>query len=114
MRFFTVYGEWGRPDMMMLKFINAFFKKKKFELFNYGNHYRDVTYIGDVVKMLEILLLNEKKLKDFDILNVCSNQPLNLKKVINFLKQNKINPIIKKKSLQKADIIKTHGDNKRY
>ena len=51
--------------------------------------------------MLEILLLNQKKLKDFDILNVCSNQPLNLKKVINFLKQNKINPIIKKNHFKK-------------
>lgn len=113
LRFFTVYGEWGRPDMMMLKFINAFYKKKQFELFNYGNHYRDFTYIGDVVGMMESLLLNQKKLENFDILNVCSNQPINLKKIINFLKQNNINPAIKKKSLQKADIIKTHGDNKK-
>ena len=66
--------------MMMLKFINAFYKKKQFELFNYGNHYRDFTYIGDVVGMMESLLLNQKKLENFDILNVCSNQPINLKK----------------------------------
>ena len=63
--------------------------------------------------MLEILLLNQKELKDFDILNVCSNQPLNLKKVINFLKQNKINPIIKKIT-SKADIIKNKGTIKKY
>jgi UDP-glucuronate 4-epimerase len=111
LRFFTVYGEWGRPDMMMLKFIDAFFTKKKFELFNYGNHYRDFTYIGDLVKMMGILLLNHKKLKDNDVLNVCSNQPINLKKVIAFLQKQKIRPVIKKKSLQKADILKTHGDN---
>ncbi len=111
LRFFTVYGEWGRPDMMMLKFIDAFFMKKKFELFNFGNHYRDFTYIGDVVKIMGILLLNHKKLEDSDVLNVCSNQPLNLKKVIGFLQKQKIRPVIKKKSLQKADILKTHGDN---
>ncbi len=113
LRFFTVYGEWGRPDMMMLKFISAFFNKKKFGLFNYGNHYRDFTYIKDVVKIMEILLLNHKKLKDSDVLNVCSNQPINLKKIITFLQKKKIRPVIKKKSLQKADILKTHGDNKK-
>ena len=113
LRFFTVYGEWGRPDMMMLKFINAFFQKKKFELFNYGNHHRDFTYIGDAVKMMDILLTNHQKLKDCDVLNVCSSQPLNLKKVINFLQQKNIKPQIIKKSLQKADILKTHGDNKK-
>ena len=113
LRFFTVYGEWGRPDMMMLKFIDAFFKKKKFELFNYGNHQRDFTYIGDVVKILDILLTKHKRLNKKDILNVCSNQPINLKKVINYLQQKKIRPKIIKKSLQKADILKTHGDNKK-
>lgn len=111
LRFFTVYGEWGRPDMMLLKFISAFFKKKKFELFNFGNHHRDFTYIGDVVKIMEILLLNYKKLENHDILNVCSNQPLNLKKVISYLQHKNIRPNIKKTSLQKADILKTHGDN---
>ena len=45
LRFFTVYGEWGRPDMMMLQFISSFIIKKEFKLFNYGNHERDFTYI---------------------------------------------------------------------
>ncbi len=113
LRFFTVYGEWGRPDMMMLKYINCFHKKKIFELFNYGNHYRDFTYIGDVVKILEILILKQKELSDQEILNICSNKPLDLKKVIGFMKKKGIKPAIKKKTLQKADILKTHGDNKK-
>ena len=113
LRFFTVYGEWGRPDMMMLKYINSYYKKKQFELFNYGNHHRDFTYIGDVVKILESLLLKQKKLPSHEIFNICSNKPLNLKKVISFMKQKGINPKIKKKTLQKADILKTHGDNKK-
>tara|TARA_B100000989_G_scaffold159389_1_gene119005 strand:+ start:9251 stop:10210 length:960 start_codon:yes stop_codon:yes gene_type:complete len=110
-RFFTVYGEWGRPDMMMLKYINSHFTKKEFKLFNYGNHSRDFTYIGDVVKILELLIEKNNKLPDNDIFNICSNKPLNLNEIIKFMKKNDINPKIKKIALQQADILKTHGDN---
>ena len=99
--------------MMMLKFISSFYKKKEFKLFNYGNHQRDFTYIGDVIKILELLLMNHKKLNENDIFNICSNNPINLGKIIHFMKKNGINPKIKKISLQKADILKTHGDNKK-
>ena len=47
LRFFTIYGEWGRPDMFMLKLFKSSSKKTKFYLNNYGNHKRDFTYIGD-------------------------------------------------------------------
>ena len=87
LRFFTVYGEWGRPDMMMMKLIECHYKKKIFYLNNFGNHTRDFTYIGDVVKILENLLKNNKKLKDKDILNVCSNKPINLTNIILFMKK---------------------------
>ena len=113
LRFFTVYGEWGRPDMMMMKYINCFYKKKIFYLNNYGNHSRDFTYIGDVVNILYLLLKRHKKLKSYDLFNICSNKPINLKKIISFMKKNKIHPKVKKVSLQKADILKTHGDNKK-
>ena len=113
LRFFTVYGEWGRPDMMMIKYISAFFSKKTFILNNFGNHVRDFTYIGDVVEILLLLLKKNKKIKDFEILNICSNNPIPLKKVIETMRANKIIPKVKKTSLQMADIIKTHGDNKK-
>ena len=113
LRFFTVYGEWGRPDMMMMKYIDCFYKKKIFYLNNYGNHSRDFTYIGDVVNILYLLLKKHKKLKSYDLFNICSNKPINLKKIISFMKKNKIHPKVKKVSLQKADILKTHGDNKK-
>ena len=113
LRFFTVYGEWGRPDMMMLQFISSFYNKKEFKLFNYGNHERDFTYIGDVVKILDLLLKNNSRLKENDVYNICSNRPINLLKIINFMKKNGINPKIKKVSMQQADILKTHGDNKK-
>ena len=113
LRFFTVYGEWGRPDMMIMKYIDCFYKKKIFYLNNYGNHSRDFTYIGDVVNILYLLLKRHKKLKSYDLFNICSNKPINLKKIISFMKKNKIHPKVKKVSLQKADILKTHGDNKK-
>ena len=49
LRFFTVYGEWGRPDMFIMKFLNAIFNKNPMILFNRGNHLRDFTYIDDIV-----------------------------------------------------------------
>ncbi len=49
LRFFTVYGPWGRPDMALFKFTKAILEKKKIDVFNYGNHTRDFTYIDDIV-----------------------------------------------------------------
>ena len=81
--------------MMMIKYISAFFSNKKFVLNNFGNHIRDFTYVGDVVKILFMLLKKNNKVKDFDILNICSNRPIPLKKIINVMRMNKITPKIK-------------------
>ena len=67
---------------MILKYIGAFYKKKEFKLFNFGNHERDFTYIGDVVKILDILIKKHNKLKNHEVFNICSNKPINLKKII--------------------------------
>jgi UDP-glucuronate 4-epimerase len=50
LRFFTVYGPWGRPDMALFKFTKAIIANKKIEVFNYGKHRRDFTYIDDIVE----------------------------------------------------------------
>ena len=50
LRFFTVYGPWGRPDMALFKFTDAILKGKKISVFNFGNHKRDFTYIDDIVE----------------------------------------------------------------
>ena len=78
-----------------------------------GNQFRDFVYIDDVVEILFKLIKNNKKLKDNDILNICSNNPINLLNVISFMRKNNIKPKIAKISLQKADILKTHGDNRK-
>jgi UDP-glucuronate 4-epimerase len=50
LRFFTMYGPWGRPDMSPLKFTKAILEGKTIQAFNYGNHRRDFTYIDDIVE----------------------------------------------------------------
>jgi len=108
LRFFTVYGEWGRPDMFMLKYLNS---KYKFDLYNKGNHYRDFTYISDVIKIISKLIKINKK--GFNIYNICNNKPIKITKVLQIInkKISKKNLKINKLGLQKADVVKTHGDN---
>jgi UDP-glucuronate 4-epimerase len=50
LRFFTVYGPWGRPDMALFKFTKAMLAGEKIQVFNYGKHRRDFTYIDDIVE----------------------------------------------------------------
>jgi UDP-glucuronate 4-epimerase len=50
LRFFTVYGPWGRPDMALFKFTRAILAGKPIDVFNYGNHRRDFTYVDDIVE----------------------------------------------------------------
>ena len=112
LRFFTVYGEWGRPDMFMIKYLEATYNKSKiFYLNNYGNHFRDFTYIRDVCKILKRLIHVKLKHKHL-IVNICSNKPIKLTDVIKKIDGLTLSkPKIRKRSLQKADIFKTHGDN---
>ena len=113
LRFFTVFGEWGRPDMFIMKYLNSLKNNKKFYLYNYGNHFRDFTYILDVNKIL-IKLIN-KKIYGHKIFNICSNKPIKITKLIKYIDdqlKTKHKKIIKV-GLQKADVIKTHGSNKK-
>lgn len=112
LRFFTVFGEWGRPDMFMMKFLYAYYRGKSIEIFNNGNHERDFTYVQDVVKIIE-KIINIKKFKSkHTIYNVCSNNPIKLTELVKtFTKLLGAKPKIIKKNLQKADVIKTHGCN---
>ena len=111
LRFFTIYGEWGRPDMILYKMFNSSSKDKIFELNNRGNHLRDFTYIGDVNLIFQKLIV--KKFKKNEIFNICSNNPISILKICNNFKKNyplKLK-FIKK---HKADILKTHGNNLKH
>ena len=65
-RFFTIYGPWGRPDMAYFKFTKSILNNKIIEIYNKGEHSRDFTYIDDAVlgiyKILKVKLKNNKKL----------------------------------------------------
>ena len=111
LRFFTVFGEWGRPDMFMIKYLNAVYNSKKFYLNNYGKHIRDFTYIDDVTNIL--MKLRRKNFKKNEIFNICSNNPLGLIKIINFFEKIAPKIKIKKRGFQKADVYKTHGCNRK-
>ena len=110
LRFFTVYGEWGRPDMSIFKIIDASFRKKIFYLNNFGNHERDFTYIGDVVNIIKKIKFSSKN--NHTIYNIASNKPIGLKKLLKLISTLIPLPKIKTREMQKADVKKTHGDNK--
>lgn len=61
LRFFTVYGPWGRPDMALFMFTKAIIEGKKIPVFNYGKHRRDFTYIDDIVEGIVRVLDNIAK-----------------------------------------------------
>jgi len=67
LRFFTVYGEWGRPDMALFDFTNKIIKNEPIDLFNHGDMIRDFTYVGDIVNGVNIvtdLALKSETVKD--------------------------------------------------
>jgi UDP-glucuronate 4-epimerase len=110
LRFFTVYGEWGRPDMFMMKLFKSHMTNKTFYLNNYGNHLRDFTYIGDAVEAVSKLI--KKRFKKHEIFNICSDNPVNIYDVVKDF--NKRYPVkVKLTKIHKADILKTHGSNKK-
>ena len=79
LRFFTVYGPYGRPDMALFKFTESILNNKTIELYNNGNHVRDFTYIDDVVNYIcKLILLYPKKNIPFNIYNIGSNNPKTL------------------------------------
>jgi len=122
LRFFTVYGPWGRPDMAYFSFTKAIIKNKKINVYNKGEMYRDFTYIDDVTKSIELLIdkipsqNNKKKYKNdslsnvapFWIVNIGNQKKVYLKKFIIAL-ENKLNKKAKKNnmSMQKGDVKKT-------
>jgi len=100
LRFFTVYGPWGRPDMAPMIFTKSIFSKKPIKIFNYGNMSRDFTFIDDTVEYIYLLLdkppqqnksINQNKYPlyeswaPFRILNVGNGNPLSLMNFINSL-----------------------------
>jgi len=88
LRFFTVYGPYGRPDMAIMLFIKNILNKKNILLFNNGNHTRDFTYVEDVAKIIHNLILVDKKKKKnkfFDVFNIGSQKRIDIKKIVKLI-----------------------------
>ena len=112
LRFFTVYGPWGRPDMALFLFTKAILDGEPIQVFNDGKMIRDFTYIDDIVSGIFGLTLKVSKEKTpYNVFNIGNGSP---KKLIDYLKQIEKNlqkkAKIKKLPLQIGDIIKTHSD----
>ena len=112
LRFFTVYGEWGRPDMFILKYLDSANKNNKFYYYNKGNYFRDFTYIEDAIKLVEPLIYSKKNnLKKHEIFNVCSNKPIKMSSVFKKLSKLHIHKKLINKEKNNLDVYKTHGSN---
>ena len=125
LRFFTVYGPWGRPDMAYFKFTKNILRGKKIDVYNKGKMYRDYTYIDDIVDGIVKLtnkipkLNSSKKYKNDSISHVAPIRTLNIgntKKVLLSDFISAIEKILNKKAvkrflpMQKGDVYSTLSD----
>ncbi len=115
LRFFTVYGPYGRPDMALFKFTKGILNNKKIDLYNKGNHIRDFTHISYISSAFQKIIKKKPRGKiPFEIYNIGGSKPEPLKKFVHILEKT-----LKKKSkpnymkLQTGDIHKTHASNKK-
>ena len=121
LRFFTVYGPLGRPDMAYFGFTNKLVKGEKIQIFNYGDMYRDFTYIDDIVKGVIAVMAktpneNEDGVK-YKVYNIGNNQPESLKVFVETLEECLLNEgIINKPAekeylpMQPGDVYQTYAD----
>jgi UDP-glucuronate 4-epimerase len=126
LRFFTVYGPWGRPDMALFLFTKAIFEDKPIDVFNYGEMQRDFTYIDDIVEGVVRVIDNPAKPNEnfnkvnpdpssssapYKVYNIGNNAPVKLMDFITAL-EKKIGKTAKKNMLpiQPGDVPSTYAD----
>ena len=109
---FTVYGPYGRPDMLILKLLSLIKRKKTIKIYDFGNQLRDFTFVKDVVGI--IYLLSKKIDRNLKILNICASRPIKINDVI-LLVQNILSKKIKLRyeDKRKGEMKITYGSNRR-
>jgi len=126
LRFFTVYGPWGRPDMALFIFTKAILENKPIEVFNNGNMLRDFTYIDDIVESISRLLVKPPMAKPelsssnlpanlssspYQIFNIGNNSPVKLTDFVEAIEAKLgIKAHVVKKPLQTGDVPNTYAD----
>lgn len=111
LRFFTVYGPWGRPDMAYFKFTKAILEGKPIQLYNEGNLSRDFTYIDDIVKGVENAITKDKSAHWYEIFNIGNHNPVSLSNFVATIEaalQKKA--IIQLLGMQAGDVYSTYAD----
>jgi UDP-glucuronate 4-epimerase len=116
LRFFTVYGPWGRPDMAYFSFTKAILSGKPIKIFNHGDLYRDFTYIDDIVEgMVKILkqpqAASDKLQAPYKVYNIGNSSPVKLMDFIvtieNALGKKAVKEYL---DMQPGDVYKTFAD----
>lgn len=113
LRFFTVYGPWGRPDMAPMLFADAISKELAIDVFNDGNMQRDFTYVDDVVDGVVKLTqqLKKDKASKAEIFNIGNSKPINLMDFIGGLEKKMGKKAIKNfRPMQDGDVKITYAD----
>ena len=108
LRFFTVYGEWGRPDMACFKFAKRILLGEPIDVYNYGNMERDFTYISDVV---DGVISSIERSFSYEIFNLGNSKPVKLMYFIELLERY-LGRTVKKNLLpmQEGEVVVTYAD----
>lgn len=116
LRFFTVYGPWGRPDMAMFLFTDAILNDKPIKVFNNGNLSRDFTYIDDIVKGLVATIENKNKRTEiYSLYNIGNGSPVKLLDYIEEIERATGKIAIKEMvPMQPGDVEQTWADTKDF
>ncbi len=116
LRFFTVYGPWGRPDMAYFKFTKAIYDGKTIPLYNHGDMRRDFTHISDIIEgVVRVIGMpakpHEKSNAPYALYNIGHNKPEELMKLIRILEQETgISAKIEKLPMQAGDVYATYAE----
>jgi UDP-glucuronate 4-epimerase len=108
LRYFTVYGPWGRPDMALFLFTEAIINGRPIEIYNFGKMKRDFTYIDDIVEGTIAALDNPFK---YEIFNLGNSKSVELMKLIEIIEEE-LGKVVEKKFLpmQPGDVPETYAD----
>ena len=115
LRFFTVYGPYGRPDMAYFKFANKIRKGEPIQIYNHGDMYRDFTYVDDIVIGIEHMLCNPPKANElgdlYKVYNIGNHKPEQLMHFIEVL-EHALGQTAEKEYLpmQPGDVYQTYAD----
>tara|TARA_B110000003_G_C16599950_1_gene515205 strand:+ start:658 stop:1626 length:969 start_codon:yes stop_codon:yes gene_type:complete len=113
LRFFNVYGPWGRPDMSIYKFTDLMLKNKKISIYGTGKQVRDFTYIDDVLNLINAIIIKYKNKKNcFEVFNSGKGECINILNLINLISSKlKLKPKIQQKSKQIGDVNFTNSSS---